>query len=296
MPFLKVAKRYGLFDPFKDDELKIHKEPIPYIGGIAMLIGIGVGLLVFLLQRTDFLFQGVAILVSLLFPFALGFWDDWKWKHISQRKPYRKFALLLFVPFVVTVILMNSGTSISFLEGVALSFLVTLGSIFVFMNAVNYEDGMDGLAGGFVAISAIGFLVLGLGQQNMLVVAACVALLGGTIGFLLYNFPPAKVFMGDSGAYMLGTFLVIPVALLSEPFHIVSLVGLMFIVGMPIADGVFTNIRRLVAGKSIFLGDRSHFFDRLLQKGFSPRKTLAISYALQILLVAVGVFMYKFVI
>ncbi|MEK7072711.1 MAG: hypothetical protein AAB969_04020 [Patescibacteria group bacterium] len=80
--------------------------------------------------------------------------------------------------------------------------------------------------------------------------------------------------------------------LFSMPYNFSSILGPVFIIGLPIFDGIFTNIRRLLKGKSIFLGDRSHFYDKLLQKGFSIKKTLAICYALQMVLVAIGILTY----
>jgi UDP-GlcNAc:undecaprenyl-phosphate/decaprenyl-phosphate GlcNAc-1-phosphate transferase len=123
------------------------------------------------------------------------------------------------------------------------------------------------------------------------VVSLSLVLLGACCAFLLVNFPPAKIFMGDSGAYFLAYFLVVLTMAFSETGRPLSIIGPALIVGIPIIDGIFTNIRRLFAGKSIFLGDREHLYDRLLQKGFSERKTLCVMYSLQAVLVLLGVYM-----
>lgn len=99
--------------------------------------------------------------------------------------------------------------------------------------------------------------------------------------------------MGDSGAYFLGLLLAVFCALFSRPYNLASFLGPIFIIGLPLFDGIFTNIRRLLGGKSIFLGDRAHFYDRLLQRGLSPWKTLFISYFLQIISVAIGLLFFN---
>ena len=144
------------------------------------------------------------------------------------------------------------------------------------------------MAAGLVFVSLIGFLVLSLVSGNSFSLALCLILTGAVLSFLLFNFPPAKIFMGDSGAYFLGFMLAVLAMLFSKPYDLLSILGPIFIIGIPFWDGVFTNIRRILKKKSIFLGDRAHFYDRLLKKGFSTKKTLLISYFLQAGSVVIG--------
>lgn len=249
------------------DALKIHKEPKSLLGGSVMLCAMLIGLFLTGALQNIFLATGMLVI------FGLGFWDDLFWKNSPQTSPLVKFAALITCSLIAGIALGQTGASI----------ILAFVAIFICINAVNYQDGMDGLAGGLVAISLLGFALIGAPLISLIA-------LGAVIAFLLFNLPPAKIFMGDSGAYLLGFILAALTCIILKT----SIIAPIFIIGLPLFDGVFTNIRRLVAGKSIFRGDRSHLYDRLLQKGFSTQKTLAVCYFLQILLVGVGVLTYLY--
>lgn len=299
----KYAEKKKIFDVAEGDKLKIHIKPIPLFGGLAMVIVFLICLLVFGFQNPGFSCKIAAIIGSVLIIFLLGFWDDIKWKHISRIKPYLKFSLLIIFPLIAGFVLLKAGIGVNFFPTpntptfpspyVILAGLLNFLYIFVFINGVNYQDGMDGLAGGLVAISLIGFIILSSISGNNFALILSLILLGGVLGFLIFNFPPGQIFMGDSGAYFLGFVLAVMAILFSKQYNILSILGPIFIVGMPIWDGVFTNIRRISKGKSIFLGDRAHFYDRILKKGISVKKTLLISYSLQIISVVIGILIFK---
>ena len=279
-----------LVDVPEGDVLKIHKKNIPLSGGLTMIICSLIGVIIFWVQ--GFVIKIAGVFAGLLIIFLLGFYDDLKWKHISTIKPLLKFTLLILCTFVPSVILWYVGISFIFFPAMIISILLGFVYIFLCINAVNYQDGMDGLAGGLAGISLGGFIILGITFNALLPLYISVLFLGTVLAFLCFNFPPAKVFMGDSGAYSLGFILAVLAMLFSKPYNIYSILGPLFIIGLPIFDGVFTNIRRLAAGRSIFLGDRYHFYDKLLQKGFSTKKTLTICYFIQTLLVFIGVSIY----
>ncbi|MBX4200630.1 undecaprenyl/decaprenyl-phosphate alpha-N-acetylglucosaminyl 1-phosphate transferase [Candidatus Parcubacteria bacterium] len=284
---LEISKRtYFLMDKPDGDPLKIHKKSIPLVGGLAIAISFLVSLLFF----EGLALAGVAL--SMLMVCALGFYDDWKWKHILTIKPMLKFTLLIFCTLIPAIILSVIGIAFNFFPLHIISVLLTFIYIFGAINAVNYQDGMDGLAGGQVFIALAGFAFLSLASFNTGTLAISLIGMGAVGAFLVFNLPPAKVFMGDSGSYSLGFILALLAMSFSRPYDIFSVIGPVFIIGLPVFDGIFTNVRRIANGKSIFLGDRSHFYDRLLQKGFSTKKTLAICYSLQIVSVLVGVIIY----
>jgi len=288
---MKFSKKTNfLVDVPKGDILKIHKKNIPLLGGLAIALSIAIGFL--LMLKIASIFQIIAIALGGTGIFLLGFWDDLKWKHISTIKPLLKFSLLIICTFIPSVILAFAGIRFDFLPVPIISVLLGFIYIFVSLNAVNYQDGMDGLAGGLAAISLVGFLAVSIISNAALPLYVSLVCLGAVAAFLCFNLPPAKVFMGDSGAYSLGFILAVLAILFSKPYNIPSILGPIFIIGLPVFDGVFTNLRRIYNGKSIFLGDRSHFYDRLLQKGFSTKKTLTICYFLQILLVLIGISIY----
>jgi len=273
----------GLVDVAQGDALKIHKAPVSYLGGVAMFGAVIASLLGFQ-TWTGFDWRIGGFILGSFLPFALGFWDDYKWKHISQVRPHLKFALLLLVPLFASFILLWTGAAASVWMG-----LVAFLAVFILINAVNYQDGMDGLAGGESLISFAGFAVLAFLAANQLALVLSLVLLGAALGFLVFNFPPARIFMGDSGAYFLGFALAVSFLLLFSFDSPWRLLGLVLILGVPVFEGVFTNIRRVIKGQSIFLGDRGHMYDVMLQRGYSVKMILFVFYAAQLAVVTLGV-------
>jgi len=274
--FWKVGKRYKIYDLATDDPLKIHKESIPCLGGLSIMLVTSV----VLLFSSDCRFFAVAIAGFLIF--LLGFIDDLSWRDKFKIKRLYKFLFLVLFSLIASAILLSIGVRIEFFPVIA--WLMTFACILVLINAVNYQDGVDGLAGGLVSISLIGFVLLG---NNLALILLLVVL-----GFLVFNFPPAKIFMGDSGSYYLGFILAVLIMIFSKPYNLSNIISLMFLLGLPLFDGVFTNIRRIIKGRSIFIGDRDHFYDRMLKKGFSVRKTVFLSYLLQAIFVLIGLSIY----
>ena len=278
--FEKIAPRLGFVDIAEGDALKIHHRPIPYLGGVAMFIAAALSPL--FMAPPDMRSLLLGVLLAALPVLALGFWDDMKWKHRTQVKPFLKFAIL--IPLLAATILWIAGWRLDFPP-----FLLFVPAIaftaFVLMNSVNYQDGMDGLAGSLTAVSFGGFAVVSLLLGNSLGFVLSIAFFGAVLGFLVLNLPPAKIFMGDSGAYVLGFSL----ALLILLFIRTDAAGALLLAGFPLAEGIWTNCRRLMRGKSIFYGDRSHVYDRMLQAGFSSWKTLAFLIIIQVVFVGVGI-------
>ena len=267
---ISFSKKTGkVLDISEGDALKIHKQPTSLLGGLAILLSVFIGLSFMVDSSVIFLAIGMLVI------FALGFWDDLRWKNVAPVNPLLKFAALVICSLAAAIALGYIGISIT------LAFV----AIFIFINAVNYQDGIDGLAGGLCAISFLGFFLIGALPLSLIA-------LGAATAFLLFNFPPAKVFMGDSGAYLLGFLLAVLACLLVKPDSWQSIISIIFIIGLPLFDGVFTNLRRLAKGKSIFHGDRSHVYDQLLVRGFSTKKTLALCYGLQLLFVIIGLLIF----
>lgn len=281
IPYLiNISKKQGaLSDKAEGDELKIHKGSISLFGGVGIVVSMVIGLL---LMRNS---VALSFAIGALPVFILGLWDDFKWKHVKDIKPILKFFLLIGSCFASALIIFFFGLELNFIPISIISVIFSFAAIFIMINAVNYQDGMDGLAGSLVFISLIGFLISG----NVLMISICLVAMASIAAFLVYNLPPAKVFMGDSGAYALGFILSAIAITFVKPYNLLIILGLAFMMGLPLFDGVYTNIRRLMAGKSIFLGDRSHFYDRLLQKGFSTEKTLMICCAVHAVFVLIGV-------
>jgi len=169
-------------------------------------------------------------------------------------------------------------------------------------NATNLLDGLDGLCGGVTGIVALGFLALGVclatylatydqftDTTDQLRVALCLAMVGGVLGFLPYNIPPASIFMGDAGSMLLGFFVATAMALFSEEGHARWLVASMAVFALPILDTALAVVRRIVSGKGIFTGDRSHLYDQLVDRGMTVKQVVVLFYVLSILAAFIGV-------
>jgi len=289
--FKKVGEKYGFCDLVSEDPLKIHQKAISYLGGLAILLTAIVLFFVGMVFEKSFNWQIFGIITGGIIVFLIGFWDDFKWKK-ERIKPAKKFLFLILFSILTAIVLLVIDIKIQFFPVLWLSFPLTFFYILGAINAINFEDGIDGLAGGLVGISLIGFIILAiiLGQSLALVIS--LVLLGAILGFLIFNFPPAKIFMGDSGAYFLGFILIVLASIFSKPFDVISIAAPILIIGLPVFDTGLTILRRILQRKSPFFGDRAHFFDRIIQRGFSTRKTVLFSYFLQLILVVLGVTIY----
>jgi len=290
----KIGNKYHFFDIApEDDVLKIHKKSISYLGGLAMILTTFIGFLFLVVTKNYLSTEIIAIVIGSLAIFSFGFWDDLRWKNIPHAKPYLKFIYLIIFPLFSAMILSLAGIKINFFNFLVIDYFLTFFYIFVLVNSINYEDGIDGLAGGLVLLSLVGFFILSVLLKNEIALFFSLILSGAICGFLVFNLPPAKIFMGDSGAFFLGYILSVFAMFFSKPYDLSSFLGLLFILGFPIFEGVFTNFRRIAKRKSIFLGDREHFYDKLyLGKGFSIEKTLLISYSIQVIFVIIGLLIY----
>jgi UDP-GlcNAc:undecaprenyl-phosphate GlcNAc-1-phosphate transferase len=174
-----------------------------------------------------------------------------------------------------------------------LSLFLTIFYVVGAINAMNMQDGLDGLAAGMALLSALGFAVLSIqmGQSFKFLIASILS--GILIGFLVYNFNPAFIFMGDSGSYFLGFVLAYLSVSFTSLQHWSTFLAPVLIVGAPVLDTAFAILRRLKKGVSPFSGDRSHFYDLLVSRGFSIRQTVLICWGIQAFLVIIGVVLYK---
>lgn len=261
-----------------------HKTPKPRTGGIAIFFAFVVCFTIGLTWKNVGITQTqlAGLIVGLTCFFIFGLLDDiLKFKAIMKA----------LIPLMIVILTMALGLVIKTLtfpffgriELGILSIPFTLLWIFFFTNVFNFMDGIDGLAAGFSSVAALFLFVVAAITNNYLVMIISIAILGSTLGFLKHNFPPSKIFMGDSGSLFLG-FLFSELLVLGEitntiPFTIPSL-----LLGVFVFDGAFTIIRRLLRGKNIFLAHKEHLYQRLLRVGFSHRKVSLMNYALSVIL------------
>lgn len=272
---MRVAWRLGVVD--KPGGRRIHDRPIPLLGGVAMLLGIVAAVLpnLDLDRRYGLILLGAALMC------LLGALDD--------RYGIPPLPKLLGQIACAAIPVANGMTidavTIPFVEPSTVSFgllayPLTILFIVAVANVVNLADGMDGLAAGVCAISAITFaiLALSLGRISAAVLAAAIA--GACLGFLPWNFNPAKVFMGDSGALVLGFLLAcVSIQGVMKTAAALALVFPLVVLLVPILDTSFVILKRLKSGRSIASADRSHFHHRLLRVGYTQRQAVALLYA-----------------
>ncbi len=269
----ELARRMGALDA--PSARKIHSEPTPRLGGIAIYFGVIIPSLLFLSPEGTM--RGILVGASLIT--LVGVLDD-----VRGMKPFLKLAL----QFVVAGILVLYGVRLETitLPGVGILVLgwvaVPFSLIWVvaIMNIVNFIDGMDGLAAGVCAISSVTFAVIAisLGRIDIGVLAAITA--GATTGFLWHNFHPASIFMGDSGSLLLG-FLLAAITLQGflKGVAAVALVIPLLVLGIPIIDTGFAILRRIKNRQPIYVADRGHLHHRFANLGYSQRQTVMILYS-----------------
>ncbi len=294
IPLLKrFSIKYLLYDNPAGDALKIHQKPIPYLGGIGIFIGFGAGLAIARIFHQISGLQSLGLLIGSIVILLLGFWDDLKWKKFGS--PFLKLFCQLLAGTVIVLILIKIGVNFNFSIYPILAALIAGFYVVGAMNALNMQDGMDGLAGGVTVVSLTGFAILSAIQNNIFGLILSLSLLGGIIGFLVYNWNPASIFMGDNGSHFLGFLLaILAITFTGHPlYNIKQFIGPILIIGLPIFDASWAIIRRVGHGQSPLLGDRGHLYDRLHLKGLSIKKTVLICCFIQSIIVISGILIYN---
>ncbi len=281
-PLVKVlAKKVGAMDIPKD-ERRMHRVPIPRMGGMAIFLGFMVSVLIF--QKLSISAELQGILLGVVIIVILGVMDD-----ILTLPALPKFC----VQIAAAIIVVLYGCRIEHFMGFTLpdwlSYPVTVIWIVAITNAINFIDGLDGLAAGVSAISAGTMLIVALllvpDPTAMICAVLLAALVGACVGFIPYNFNPATIFMGDTGSTFLGFMLAcISVFGLFKTYAVISFAVPFLVLGLPIFDICFAVIRRVAKGQSPMHADRGHVHHRLIDMGFSQKQAVAISYLLSAIL------------
>ena len=281
----KFAEAVGAVD--QPNARRVNKVPIPRLGGIAVFLGFMISLLLF--ADTDR--QILGIVLGAVIVAAGGLVDD-----IVNLKPWIK----LLIQVIAAVVTIRCGVvldGISALNdntvylGKGLAILITLLWIVGCTNAVNLIDGLDGLASGSTIISAVSMLIVSLmvpANPNVSIILA--ALIGACAGFLPYNIHPAKIFLGDVGAQLLGYVMASASLLGLFKMHaVVTMLIPVLALAVPIADTVFAFVRRLFKGQSPFKADKGHFHHRLLALGLSHKQVVLVLWGATAMFGLVGI-------
>ena len=279
----RMAYKVGAIDVPKDDR-RMHKMPIPRLGGLAIFIAFLFSVLLF--SDIDRQFRG--ILLGVIMIVILGVMDD-----IITLKALPKFLVQIAAAGVAVyhgnVIQFVSNPNVfsayAYVNLGWISVPLTIIWIVAITNAVNFIDGLDGLAVGVSAISTGSLLVIALIVQEWGIGIALAALLGACLGFIPYNKNPAKIFMGDTGATFLGFVLAcLSVQGLFKFYAIISFAVPFLVLGVPIFDICFAFLRRILKGQNPMTADRGHVHHRLIDMGFDQKQAVAICYMLTAIL------------
>jgi UDP-GlcNAc:undecaprenyl-phosphate/decaprenyl-phosphate GlcNAc-1-phosphate transferase len=288
LPFIRrLSDRFGWHDP--PDHRKLHVGKISHLGGVAIFVSfaavvvIAGALLSFYSTRLAFLLLGAFTL------HVIGLVDDLR----NLRALPRLVAHLAIAAIVASGGFLIDSVSVPGLGTLRLGYAaypVTILWIAGVVNALNWSDGMDGYAGGIAGFAALGIGVIALLQGHVTTAVMAFALLGGVAGFLVFNFPPARIFMGDNGATFIGFVLaVLPFAEEGNGSAGARTTAVAILLFVPLLDFVTSILRRLIRGRSPGSPDRGHIHHRLQDLGLRPRPVLAVVYPVCAFLLLVAI-------
>ncbi len=284
---LKRGGRFGLDEP--DTRRKLHEKAISRLGGAPIFVAVGLASLVAGYIGGLGWTRWLPLAVCNALIFSVGFVDDLKPLGAKVKLVGQIGTALILYALGVSIDTLSNPFGEGALTLGWWSLPLTLLWLVSIPNIVNLIDGMDGLAGGFGLFLCLTLAVLGyLGNQpDVLVVSLAMA--GALAGFLIFNLPPAKIFLGDGGAYLIGFFIASVSLFTSNKGSIISaLLVIIIALGVPILDTLFAIIRRAIRGVSIFNADAEHIHHRLILLGYSKGGALAAMYAVCLALSLVG--------
>lgn len=279
----KVAIKINAIDIPKDNR-RVHKEPIPLLGGAAIYVSFILSVFV---KKGNITSEELAIILGATIILFGGILDD-----IKDIRPLQKLAIQLIAAFCLVIMgvkiqLVTNPFSdkIPFFNIGLFSVPITIIWVIGVTNAINLIDGLDGLAAGISLISTLTILFIAILMERNTAASLTAILSGAILGFLPYNFNPATIFMGDTGAQLLG-FLLAAISIKGaiKSAATFTIVIPILILGLPIFDTLFAMIRRKLNGKPIMQGDRGHLHHRLLDMGMSQRKAVLTMYGISAVL------------
>lgn len=292
---IRFARKVGALDIPKESR-KIHKKPMPRLGGIAVIIGFCVSVVYLLtvmsIEETINLFgpeqyyiKLIGFFAGLVILSAFCFIDD-----LKNINPFVKLLGQTLAAFIVTLcgIRINRITlpffDTIFTEEIT-SIIITIIWIVGITNATNLIDGLDGLSSGISLISCISLLIIfALNGSPLIAILLVTALAGSILGFLPYNFTPAKTFIGDTGSNFLGyTLSIISILGMAKTYTAIVIVAPLLVFALPLLDTTFAIFRRMVKTRSIkgvFKADKEHLHHKLMKHGYSQKQAVLILYGL----------------
>ena len=270
----KIALNYGVVDS-PNAAHKTHKSPVPYLGGVAIVAGVtavSYGALILSDYSTKTLTLASTVLIPAVLMGAIGLLDD-----VRNLSPWPRFIAQNLVAIVSAAILVSTKTVGSPTGSTLLDIFITVVWIVGLTNSINFLDNIDGGASGVVAIASTSLFLIAFQGGQILIAGLALALTGSTLGFLLWNKPPARIYMGDAGALFLGLLIsTLTVRLDPNPINQYASFAIpILIMSVPILDTSVAVVSRVARGISPFQGGRDHLSHRLMGLGFSKRQSVA---------------------
>jgi UDP-GlcNAc:undecaprenyl-phosphate GlcNAc-1-phosphate transferase len=261
---------------------KTHKEPVPYLGGVAIIVGVTVISYAAAIYK-NFSKQDFLLLTSVLAPAIIlgliGLWDD-----LRNLRPGPRLAIQTVAGIFTAYILISQDTVGNPTGSQTLDAIITIIWIVGICNSINFFDNVDGGAAGTVAISSLGLFYLTFQNQQFFIASLSSVTAGATIGFLLWNKSPARIYMGDAGALFLGVLIATLTIRLRPNTDSLwkSLVTPILLLAVPILDTTTVVISRIRRGVSPLQGGHDHLSHRFLNRGISRKQTVILLWTLSI--------------
>jgi len=286
---IEMGKNFKFYD--NPESRKLHFKPIVFTGGLGIvicsLLSSYISLIFEKSSTIEFDQRFLIIIFCSILCFMIGLADD-----IYNLSPWSR----LVCQFSISSLAWSQGISISKINlfqnyydlPTIVSFIITIFWISAIVNAINWIDGIDGLAGGISAITILGFIILSINNYEIVYLIFLSSLLGSCLGFLKFNFPPAKLIMGDGGSYYLG-FIIASLAILNTEGNLINIFIPILMILIPIFDMIFVISKRIIKKKSPFFPDNNHIHHRLKKIGFSEKEILYYLYLFTFIFAGIGI-------
>ena len=296
---MRLAKRVGAIDIPNDR--RVNKKPMPRLGGLAVISGFLVSIIYLLITTSlegkinlfdeeNYYLKLTGFFIGIVILGIVCYIDDVKGIPSYAKLAAQIVAAIIVVAFGIKI----EDISIPFIEskieiGGVFSYILTVCWIIGITNAINLIDGLDGLSSGVTLISCLSLLmVFALNGSPLIAIILITALAGAIVGFLPFNFSPAKTFIGDTGSNFMGFSLaIISILGVAKTYTALVLIAPIIILAMPIFDTLFAIFRRIIKGKSlkaVFKPDKGHIHHKLMAKGYTQKQAVLIMYGITAIL------------
>jgi UDP-GlcNAc:undecaprenyl-phosphate GlcNAc-1-phosphate transferase len=287
-PWVIRLSNRGIGLDYAHESRKKQEVPIPRLGGMPLIMAMSMGLLVIFALRPNNATNWFPILLGSVMMYGLGLWDDLR-PLGARKKLLGQFITACIVYSLGLNIVKFSYPGVGSIDLGAWSLPLTVLWLIAIPNIVNLIDGFDGLAGGLGMCMSVTLGIVAINNSQLAVACYAFTMAGALLGFLVFNFPPAKIYLGDGGAYLIG-FTIAALSLTSSNKGSVAKVLFVTLIalGVPILDTTFAMLRRGLRGYPIFHADDEHFHHRLEKFGFSKRRILFGLYGICLVLALFG--------